>query len=106
MSLNYPEKVVQLFKTSQHNKFQIKITFAVTISKDQVQTLAELQYIYRHLSFPWPAVCGIFLILFLLQRCFVITEGIDSLNRMTSSTVYREVLQRFNYINKYMSIKY
>jgi len=33
-------------------------------------------------------------------------KDIDSLQRMTSNTVYREVLQSFNYINKYMLIKY
>ena len=65
MSLNYPDKVMQLLKTSEHKKFHIKITFAMTVSKAQVQMFTELQYtsIYRHLSFLWPTLFGIFLIL-------------------------------------------
>jgi hypothetical protein len=33
-------------------------------------------------------------------------KGTDSIQRMTSNIVYREVLQSFNYINIYMLIKY
>ena len=69
MSLNHPHKVVQLFKSSQHNQFHIKITFAMKINTAQVQTFKQLQYIYRRLSFSWTALCGIFLILFVWQRC-------------------------------------
>jgi hypothetical protein len=37
---------------------------------------------------------------------FSLLNATDSLQRMTSNTVYREVLQCFKYINKYMFIKY
>jgi len=37
-SLDYPDKVMHLLKTSEHNQFHIKITFAKTISKAQGQT--------------------------------------------------------------------
>jgi len=33
-------------------------------------------------------------------------KDIDNLQRMTSNIVYREVLQCFKYINKYIFIKY
>jgi len=41
LKLDYPDKDVQLFKTSEHNQFHIKITFAMAISKAQVQTFNQ-----------------------------------------------------------------
>jgi len=47
MSLNYLDKVVKLFKYSQHNQFHIKITFFVIISKAENETfnLETLSYL-------------------------------------------------------------
>ena len=50
----------------------------------------------------WHFLASVRLTVLLLQ----LLKDIDSLQRMTSNTVYREVLQSFNYINKYMLIKY
>ena len=41
MSLDYPEKVLQLFKSSELKQIHIKIKFAMTISKVQVQTFNQ-----------------------------------------------------------------
>ena len=107
MSLDYPEKVVQLFKSSQHNQFHIKITFAMTISKAQVQTFNRvaiylLSPVFLMASCMWHYPDPVRLTALLLQ----LLKGIDSLQRMTSKTVHPEELQSFNHINKYMLNKY
>jgi hypothetical protein len=71
MSLDYTGKfvitifILQLLKTLQHDKFLIKMAFAMTINKAQGQTLNSLViYSSSPVSFPWPALCGIFIIIF------------------------------------------
>jgi len=64
MLLNYPDKVVQLLNSSEHNQFHIKITFTITISQAHVQTFNQVAIYLPSPVFPWPAVCGIYLILF------------------------------------------
>ena len=107
MSLGYPDTVVQLFVSSQHNQFHIKITFAMSVSKAQVQTFNQAAIYLPSPVFPaascmWHFADCVRLTALLLESL----KDIDSLHRMTSHTAYREVLQRFNYIHKYMSNKY
>jgi len=41
MLLNYPDKVVQLLNSSEHNQFHIKITFTITTIQAHVQTFNQ-----------------------------------------------------------------
>ena len=52
MSLNNPDKVVQLFISLEPNQFHIKITFAMTISKAQVQTFNQIAVYLPSTVFP------------------------------------------------------
>jgi len=44
--------------------------------------------------------------LHLIKLLLQLLKDIDYVQRMTSNSVYREVLQYFKYVNKYMLIKY
>jgi hypothetical protein len=79
----------------------------MTISNAQAQPFNQFAIYLPSPVFPmassmWHFPDPVRLTALLLQ----LVKGTDSLQRMTSNTVYREVLQRFNYINKYMLIKY
>ena len=79
----------------------------MTISKAQVQNFNPVAIYLPSPVFPmasciWHFADPVRLTALLLQ----LLKGMDSLQGMTSNTVYREVLRSFNYINKYMSIKY
>ena len=93
-------------------RFPIEIAFAMTISTAPQQKLRRgATYSLSPVFPPWPALCDIFQILFIWQRrCFnyrgASTARVDNDRFMTSNTVYREVLERFEYENKSLLIKY
>ena len=106
MSLDYPNKLVQLFKTSEINKFHIKITFAMTINKVQGQTFNRVAIYLPSTVFPmascmWRFPDPVRFTPLLLQ----LLNGMDSL-KMTSNTVCTEVLRSLNIytyiLNKYL----
>jgi len=105
MSLNCPHKSVQLFTSSQNNQFHTKITFIMAISNAQVKTFNQYAIylpstVFLMASCMWHFPDSVRLTAVLLQ----LLNSIDSLQRMTSQTVYREVLQSFNCKNKYILI--
>jgi len=98
--------ISQQLKTLQRDKFTIKIVFVTTFNKFQGQTLKTFCNISTIASlYPHAHLCVTFFRPSLFGYIAAeITEGhwqrIENAILMTSSTVYREVFESFDYINK------